>query len=274
MKNNKWLQVFLEPDDGSQTVGGASAGASRFPAVGGDESASSEAANSEIVEEVKETPTPPPAIDYEKLAQTFGGEIAKVMPKPQVMAQPELSQEEMEKALNKWKPTKEWTAKYGNIETQAEAIQEMVDGVTKHADTIAQARLMQQQKQWEERMTPLIEQQKIAEAEKTQQAFESAYPDLAKPELAPIVGSVVQSFQASGHKFKSRKEFIDAVANGVDGVFKAHNPDYKPTRTKVPVANNSLPVTSPGAGGGGGGGKDTAPTGLPRAVKFFPKIRS
>lgn len=267
------MREFLAPDDGSEGSGSSSPTATMFAPVGAEPApAPSESRVEPVVD-----PTVPvavaPAIDYEKLAATFGGELRKSMPPPAVPAQKELSQEEMETALNKFKVTPEWIARYDNLETRSAAMQEMVDGTARHADTIAQARLMQQNKQWEERFTPLIEQQRQQAAVETEKAFHAAYPDLAKPELAPVVGAIVQSLSASGQKFSKRSEFFDAVANGVDGVFKAHNPEYKPTRTKVPVANNSLPLTTPGAGGGGGGGQPATTTGLPRAAAFFPKIR-
>src|SRR4029077_3144504 len=61
-----------------------------------------------------------PTVDARQLAAEFGHVIGQhFQPPPK-----EITVEEAEKLLNVWKPTKEWLARYDNIETRDQAIAE------------------------------------------------------------------------------------------------------------------------------------------------------
>ena len=54
------------------------------------------------------------------------------------------------KLLNVWEPTKEWLAKYDNLETRDQAIAEQRDGLIRQADTIMRYRMNEMQQAMEQ----------------------------------------------------------------------------------------------------------------------------
>lgn len=215
------------------------------------------------------TPEPEPKsndFDPQKMAAAFaeGLKTAGFVPQPKVDDQPKLSPEEAKKLLNVWEPTKEWQTRYDNLETREKAIQEMRDGVIKQSDTITQYRMQQFEQKMQAQYAPV--QQAIAQqqAEAVEKRFDSSYPDLAKPELKPLIGQVIAGLSAK-QVFKPGDEAgnFKLVAQAVESVIKVANPNFKltpkgSTPTGQPKNNNALRPTSSGSGGGTGG-KQAAP---------------
>lgn len=234
--------------------------------------------------EVVETPPAPaaPTVDAAALAKSLGAEIAGAM-RQQQQSEPakrktvdDLTPEEAEKLLNVWKPTKEWTTKFDNLETRDEAVKEMRDGVVKHNDTIGQYRIREALDGVHAQYKPVLEFMQRYENEQAEKRFNTAHPELAKPEYKKVVEAVANDLQRQGKKFDSEKELFDELSKGVEAVFKVSNPNFKLSAGSNPAAKttkgqstNGIPVTTPGAGGGGGGKGNDAE--VKRGIAIFGK---
>src|SRR4029077_5902183 len=120
-----------------------------------------------------------PQVNARELAAEFGQVIGQHFQPPRK----ELSQEEAKRLLNFWEPTKEWLAKYDNIETREQAIAEQRDGLMKQADTIMRYRMGEMQRAMEERYSPVVTYMQQQEAQAGEQRFAQAFPQLNKVEL-------------------------------------------------------------------------------------------
>lgn len=196
------------------------------------------------------------------LAQSFGTEIAKHLPKPPEVVAPQMTEEEAKKALNFWEPDKAWQEKYDNLETREVALKEQRDGMIKYADTIAQHRLAKMQAEFQSQIQPLIQQQQLRDATECQGRFNVKFPQLAKPEVGPLIAAVGDALAKQGKTFSSEDELFTTLASGVESVLKVSNPEFKldgvtPTSSSKPVVTkktksnpNALPSTTTGAAGG------------------------
>jgi hypothetical protein len=272
--------MFMEGDAGGGFGGdgGSDAGAgtdvSRGTAVFEGESAEPHAP--EPQQERQQVPAAP-QVNARELAAEFGQVIGQHFQPPRK----ELSQEEAKRLLNFWEPTKEWLAKYDNIETREQAIAEQRDGLMKQADTIMRYRMGEMQRMMEERYSPVVTYMQQQEAQAGEQRFAQAFPQLNKVELRPLLFSVAQSMLASGAQFRGEPELFTAIARGVESVIKVSNPQFsleangnggrgvavpQVGKRTGPTAG-SIPVTTPGAGGSGGA-KGTGPP-KPRGLAIF-----
>jgi len=224
-------------------------------------------------EPTPETPTASP-IDYDKIGASVGDAISKAFPKPvaDAPAAPKMSQEEIDKYLKKWKPDAAFMTKFGNLETQAEAIQELFERAADHAEARAQVHTYGELEKFNQRIAPQLTAFEQYQAEQREKEFNEEYPDLANPALRPVIGAVAGELFKT-QKFASKKEAFAAVAKGVERVIQSHTPTFK-LKGKAPVSNpNELPTQS--AGTGGGGAAAAAPTGPkgPRGVELFRPVR-
>src|SRR4029077_8482347 len=152
-----------------------------------------------------------PQVNARELAAEFGQVIGQHFQPPRK----ELSQEEAKRLLNFWEPTKEWLAKYDNIETREQAIAEQRDGLMKQADTIMRYRMGEMQRAMEERYSPVVTYMQQQGAQGGEHRFAQAFPQLNKVELRPLLFSVAQSMLASGARFNGEQELFTAIARGV-----------------------------------------------------------
>ena len=181
-----------------------------------------------------------------------------------------------------WEPTKEWLARYDNLETRDQAIAEQRDGLIRQADTIMRYRMNEMQQAMEQRYGPVIGYMQQQEAAAGEHRFSQAYPMLNHQSLRPLLFSVAQSILASGARFSGERELFTAIARGVESVIKVSNPQFSlesngangqgaaaPAATRrTGHTPGSIPVTTPGSGGGGGGQKGTGPP-KPRGLAIF-----
>lgn len=222
-------------------------------------------------------PEPKPGFDADAMAKAFATSLkdAGFAPAaPVIQPAKPMDPAEAKKLLNVWEPTKEWQVRYDNLETREAALGEMRDGLVKQSDTITQYRLNQLQQSMEAQYAPvrqLLEQQ---QAEKVEQQFNGTYPELAKPEMKPLVAQVIASLtQAKSFKpgdltgnFKLVADSVQAVIRSVTG-----NADFKITpKGSTPTGqtrnNNALRPTTSGSGGGSGGKPPAATTGKSKVV--------
>lgn len=231
----------------------------------------------------KEAPAPAerearaPTVDAAELAERFGNVIGKhFQPPPK-----EITVEEAKKLLNVWEPTKEWLARYDNLETRDQAIAEQRDGLIRQADTIMRYRMGEMQQAMEQRYGPVIQYMQTQEAQAGEQRFAQAFPTLNHPGMRPLLFSVAQSILASGARFNDERQLFTAIAKGVESVIKVSNPQFSleangasghgaavPQTRKTGHTPGAIPVTTPGSGGGGGGQKATGPP-KPRGLAIF-----
>jgi hypothetical protein len=209
------------------------------------------------------------------LATEFGHVIGQHFKAPEK----EITVEEAKRLLNVWEPTKEWLARYDNIETRDQAIAEQRDGLIKQADTIMRYRMGEMHRQMEERYAPVIQYMQTQEARAGEWRFSQTYPQLQHPGLRPLLFSVAQTLLANGVQFRNEQQMFDTIARGVESVIKVSNPQFslqggnggggQPVQQGPRQATaGSLPVTTPGGGGGAGGGKSGGPP-KPRGLAIW-----
>lgn len=252
--------VFEEPGQGSQEGRGGPEG---------------EAAGPGSARPVQ-GPQGPAMVDARALASEFGQVIGQQFRPPPK----EMSVEEAKRLLNVWEPSKEWLAKYDNLESREQAIAEMRDGVIRHSDTITQYRMREMMDRIQQAYGPVVEHMQMEQARAGEGRFKEAYPELAVEGVRPLLYAVSQNLLGQGVQFRSEREMFQAIASGVEAVIKVSNPEFKlnggngggtPTtatkRKQGPAAVGGIPVTTPGSGGGGGS-KATGPP-KPRGLAIF-----
>ena len=245
------------------------------PPVVEDKPSTTEDKPSTKKEEKVETP-PTTTVDAKELAKEFGDVLSEHF-KPTTKEEPKvdkLTTEEAEKLLNVWKPTKEWIAKFGNLETQEEALKEMRDGMVKHTDTISQYRLRELQTEMEKKYEPVLTYMAEVKERETKERFDKAYPQLSDPALGGLLESVTTKLKEAGKKYSDEKLLFDDIAKGVEAVIKVTSPEFKLSAGSTPAekkprsqTSGGIPVTTPGAGGGSAA-KTTA-TSKPRGLAIW-----
>src|SRR5580765_9113471 len=246
-------RMFLEGDDGGG-MGGGDDGSSRGIDVfeGGEQQPQAPEPQQREAQPQREAPA---TVDARQLANEFGQVIGQHFKPPQR----EMTTEEAKRLLSVWEPTKEWLAKYDNLETREQAIAEQRDGMIRQADTLMRYRISEMMQQMEERYSPALEAVRQQEARAGEWRFSQMFPQLNHEALRPLLFSVAQSMLANGVQAKNERELFTAIARGVESVIKVSNPQFslESNGTQVPPGKRTghtagaLPVTTPGAGGGG-----------------------
>jgi hypothetical protein len=270
--NEKYKMMFFAPDDGA----GASAGMSAVddpPIPDNDEPA--------VPAQGEPTPPAAPPVDAAAIAKSIGSEIASALKSREddgkkTKTVDDLTPEEAAKILNVWQPSKEWIAKFDNLDTREAALKELRDGVVKNSDTITQHRLKELSDAMDTKYGGVVEFMQNYQNEQTEKRFTEKYQQLADPTTMKIVKAVADDLVKNGKKFDDEASLFKALAEGTEAVIKVHNPNFKlsagsnpATKTKTGQSSGSIPVTTPGAGGGTGGkGGDTA---KPRGLAIFEK---
>lgn len=223
-------------------------------------------------EQQEEAKSVAPAIDYAALGLTISEVMKANAPKPEPIR---MTAEEAEKALNVWKPNKEFLAKFGNLETQEQAFVELRDGMLRYFDTVAQHRMQEMEARFSGQLAPI--QQIVSEQEATQREsrFDTTYKQLGAPEMKPLKAAVIQGLAQQGAlKGKTEPEIFKLIATSMEAVCKQANPAFKLTPAgSNPAAqqhNGSALKPSRSGSGGGGGGKPTVDnSGKSKAVQLL-----
>lgn len=224
--------------------------------------------------------TPPATFDPQKFAKEFGASFTEQL-KPilqEKVEKKEMTPEEARKILKTWEPDDNWFKNFGNIETQADAVRAMRDGLIEQADTLAQIRLQQAIQDLESRFSPQLKMVEEMHNRAREDRFHGTYPQLKNPALKPLIDAVTNDMVQRGEKFTDETKMFEAVAKGVEAVIKVTNPEFTLTagssngngsqgeKQTQDRGGRSLPVTTPGGGGGTGrmdaGGKPPAKKGL------------
>src|SRR6267142_3532397 len=212
--------MFLEGDDGGGG-GGDDGGESRGQAV--FEEPQTEAAPAEAQGQPQAQPEAKPMVDARQLASEFGQVIGQhFQPPPK-----EMSVEEAKRLLNVWEPSKEWLAKYDNLETRDQAIAEQRDGLVRQVDTITQYRMREMMQEMQEAYGPAVQYMQKAEAQAGEGRFKQMFPELAQDGVRPLLFAVSQNLLAQRVPFGSEHELFTAIAKGVEAVIKVSNPQFK-----------------------------------------------
>lgn len=273
--NKKNMIFFDAPEDG-----GGGEGSKGLAAFDGDPI--------ETEEIETETETPPtetpsvvaPTVDAGALAKQFGDILSERF-KPPVQEEKkvdDLTPEEAGKLLNVWNPTKEWIAKFDNLETREAALKELRDGVVKNTDTITQYRIREALQGIKGEIGPALEFVQETRNRQAEERFGKAYPQLADAAMSPLIKAVAESLREQGKKYDSETALFDDLAKGVETVIKVSKPDFKltpgsnPGTTTKTKSNNAIPVTTPGSGGGAGGGGRGETTSKKRGLSIFDPV--
>lgn len=230
-----------------------------------------------------ETTTSSGSFDASKFAKEFGDTLGTTLKpileqaRPQ---EPEMTPEEARRILNVWEPDEQWYARYDNLETRTEAVNEMRDGLIRQADTIAQFRMKEMVDQLRGEVMPHLQQSAQVANQQREERFKVTYPQLKEPALQPLIKAVAQDFVDRQQTFQSEGELFKALAGGVEAVLKVNNPEFKletvtsqnGSETTQGRSPRSLPVTSPGGGGGTGRREGGPKPEKPRGLAIFDKL--
>lgn len=246
--------MFFAPDGdeggGGGDEGDLSRGAAAFEPEGGGDGGGQQ--------NEPTPPTPPPAVlDPKEFAKEFGNVLGEHFKTQEDRTKPPMSPEEAKKLLKVWEPDEEWYKKFDNLESRKDAVIAMRDGLLQQFDTLTQARLEQVLKSVEGRYNPALEMVQRITHEQRQARFDGTYPQLAKPQLQPLIEAVAGKMVEAGKKFNNEPEMFDAIAQEVEKVIKETNPNFKLEKSSGNGAGatkpaGSLPTVSRGAGGGTG----------------------
>lgn len=200
----------------------------------------------------------PPGFDPSAFAKEFGQSVAESLKTATKPEAPPMTREEAAKLLNVWNPDDAWYASYDNLESRKVAVEQMRDGLIRQADTIAQLRMQEELTKLREEYAPKLSMIEEHANQQREARFHGAFPQLKNPGLQPLISAVTENLVKEGKTFTSESEMFKAVANGVAAVIKVTNPDFNIEETagespaNIGRQNNSIPVTTPGAGGGTG----------------------
>jgi hypothetical protein len=296
MNNNKYKsKMFFAPDEGGgeggESVAGTgemTRGAAAFEPVTKSTTGDKPLPESKPGEHVEGAgvegtePATQSGFDASKFAKEFGdtlGTTLKPILEQRQVAEPQMTPEEAKKLLNVWEPDEQWYARYDNLESRAEAVSEMRDGLVKQADTIAQFRMREMIDQFKAEVMPHLNTVTQTANQQREERFAGMYPQLKEPALQPLIKAVAQDFVDNGKTFKTEQELFKALAGGVEAVLKVNNPDFKLETTNgggqqqtEGRSNRSLPVTTPGGGGGTGRREGSNKEAKPRGLAIFDKL--
>lgn len=179
--------------------------------------------------------------------------------------QPErqLTQEEIERTLNVWKPDVSFLRKLGFAEPTAEqlaAVHEMRDHLVRQANTMSEARFQQALSEFKGQLNELsgyVSEQRAAADER---AFFSKYKELEP--YSEIVEAVSRKLEDSGFKAHSKDKVFEEIAKNTTEVLKRMNIKVeKKTGAGSGTAgkgNGRMAALAGGGQAGGGGGGDKA----------------
>lgn len=201
-----------------------------------------------------------PTLDPDAFAKSFGQVIGQTLQQHQQQQQAQLppTPEQLAEArrqLNFFDINDDYIKRFGNIETQKQALEEFRDGVVKHILTVFSHLRNEDRQQIDQRFTPL--QQMIEERNNTERMsrFQGRFPQFAAPELGPYVETAIEQLAArDAFKGKSEAEAFKLLAEHLAAAAKVTNNAFvledrgnagapQPSRS-----NNSIPVTSGGSG--------------------------
>ena len=212
-------------------------------------------------------------------ATLLGTTLKPILEKASGEPAEKMSPEEARKVLNIWEPDEQWYARYDNLETRTDAVNEMRDGLVKQADTLAQFRMQEMIDQLRSEVMPHLQQSAQQANQQREERLRSTYPQLGDPAMQPLIKAIAQDFVDNGKTFKTESELFKALASGVEAVLKVNNPEFKletangsgqQQKQADGRSSGSLPVTSPG-GGGGTGRREAPKVDKPRGMAIFDK---
>lgn len=232
------------------------------------------------------TPEPKPSlVDASELAKQFGDVLGKQFAKvqPEKQTKPPLSADEAKKLLRHFDIDDDLLKRMNDLPTQKAAMSEFKEKLVLHNDAIAQARMAQMQeaydnkfKELEERFSPMQSMIETQMVQQREERFNSSYPQLANPELRPLLGAVAQRLYTAGSLSSDESKNFELIAKGVESVIKATNSSFK-LEAKASLQKKSNPnairATTPGTGGGGGSTAAVDESkGRPKLMSLLPKI--
>lgn len=198
------------------------------------------------------------------LAEALKG-LAAALPKKEegkVEETPQLTQEQIDKLLNKFDISDELSAKLDNPETRKAALREFAEGVAREGATAAAVATGAELDKIRQQLAPLLQQAKEQQLAAQKASFVEEYPALADPAYEPILNAVAQDLKASGTTPKTAQEARKILAERAAAAIKSIKPDFdlaakgtQKTTTKTTTVPKQASVTTKPATGGAGGPK-------------------
>lgn len=242
-----------------------------------DEPAPASGVEEPVVEPVEPVAPVVPTFTPESIAAAVaaGFKQAGITGQQQQVQQRQLTREEAEKQINLWQPTKEWLARYDNLETREAAIKEQRDGMLSTMITVMQMRDKETEKQLQQYTAPMQQYVANQEAAARETRFNKSYEVLSKPEFVPIRDAVIKGLADQGHLTnKSEADAFKLIATTCESILKQGNPNFKlspagSTPAGAKPNSNALRASSTGSGGGGGGGGAATTTSKSKVVALL-----
>lgn len=185
----------------------------------------------------------------------------------QTQQQRQMTPEEIDAALQVWKPADDLYDRLGNPETRLAAFVEMRDGLIKQSMTAAQHMIAMELEKVRGEVEPIRSFAQEQRAEKLRNQFTEQYPALKQYEkLMPMVTAALER---SGFKPKSVEDGFKTLADEAAKVIKANfDPDFdlsvKPTNQNPnPQGAPTMAKTSSRGGQGGAGSGKTGGSNSP-----------
>lgn len=165
-----------------------------------------------------ETPAaqaPAPSVTSEDIARILREGFEKVAP-PQQQPQPQqrqYTQEEYDRHFNVYRPKGELikAIREGDEAAALVAVNDMVNGIVKHAVTMAHYSNLAQREEIEQRLSPALQYIQRAQVEQWKKEFLDQNKDLVGYE--PIMTQIADAAKARGVKFKTKEEAFKFVAD-------------------------------------------------------------
>jgi hypothetical protein len=181
-------------------------------------------------------PTPSHSFTPEQLAQAMRSAVEPLLPKPAPTPNPQdrpLSQEEYDKIFERYNVTPEFAEKLGLQPQAAEMLNQLVQGIAKHADRLAQYRAFELQNKistyWKgyqnEHLDPVLTAHRSAHEQKMESEFFETHADLK--EVRPLLLEIKNNMVSRGEKFNTKQEVFKALAERARGIL-----------SKIPGSNN------------------------------------
>jgi len=200
----------------------------------------------------------PPAPQKVELTEDTIKALVGSLPGPPALAaapQPErqMTQEELDKAMNVFRVTPQHMKALGLSEEAAEYMNEIVTGAVRQAVTMAMLAQRKLQTDLEGRLTPLQKYMNEANEQKLRAEFFSKHEDLKDVET--LVEAVYSRLSTSGVQFKTKDEAFKAIADQTRQLLAKLRPVGQggggDGGTATKPANKMSTVTTGGRGGAG-----------------------
>lgn len=249
-----------------------------------DDESEEKETSSATVPEKKEIPGEEKEVEKEKVEDISIDErieralkegFEKVIPKPeqQVQKEVQLTPEQEDQLLGRWKPDDKFLELLDNEDPKVRlnAVAHMRDGIIKQALTMTKFLVDQAVEGIQSQVAPINQERQLTAQEKGREAFYSVYPSLkgeGENDYSDFLRLAVEDLRKEGFVPKSSADAMKTIATRAEERIKKFNPKFElgtptaqTTKTKAKTTMPKQAQTSPGGGGGAASGASSGKAG-------------